>query len=91
MRTRAFQKWPVRSRHNHINTVEGYYSVFKKGMRGVYKHCSEKHLHRYAADFDFRYSNREATGIDDIGRTDAALAGIVGKRLTYRWSDGKFT
>ena len=71
----------------HTNTVEGYYSVFKKGMRGVYQHCSEKHLHRYAAEFDFRYSNREANGIDDMGRTDAALASIVGKRLTYRSAD----
>ena len=74
----------------HTNTVEGYYSVFKKGMRGVYQHCSEKHLHRYAAEFDFRYSNREANGIDDMGRTDAALASIVGKRLTYRRTNGKF-
>ena len=68
----------------HTNTVEGYYSVFKKGMRGVYQHCGRKHLHRYAAEFDFRYSNREAAGTNDMERTDAALAGIVGKRLTYR-------
>jgi len=67
----------------HTNTVEGYYSVFKKGMRGVYQHCGKKHLHRYAAEFDFRYSNREANGFTDMERTEAALQGIVGKRLTY--------
>jgi hypothetical protein len=66
------------------NTVEGYYSVFKRGMKGVYQHCSEKHLHRYLAEFDFRYSNRTALGVDDVSRTDRALKGISGKRLTYR-------
>jgi hypothetical protein len=50
----------------HSNTVEGYFSVFKRGMRGVYQHCREKHLHRYLAEFDFRYSNRVALGIDDV-------------------------
>jgi len=53
-------------------------------MQGVYQHCGRKHLHRYAAEFDFRYSTREARGTNDMERTDAALAGIVGKRLTYR-------
>jgi transposase-like protein len=67
------------------NTVEGFYSIFKRGMKGVYQHCSEKHLHRYLAEFDFRYSNRSALGIEDAERTAAALKGIVGKRLTYRW------
>lgn len=71
----------------HTNTVEGYYSVFKRGMRGVYQHCKEKHLHRYLAEFDFRYSNRIALGVDDIERADRALKGIVGKRLTYRPSN----
>ncbi len=66
------------------NTVEGYYSVFKRGMRGVYQWCSEKHLHRYLAEFDFRYSNRVALGVDDLARADRALLGVVGKRLTYR-------
>ena len=47
------------------NTVEGYYSIFKRGLKGVYQHCGEKHLHRYLAEFDFRYSNRIALGIDD--------------------------
>lgn len=53
-------------------------------MKGVYQHCQEKHLHRYLAEFDFRYNNRIALGVDDSARTEHALAGIVGKRLTYR-------
>jgi len=68
----------------HTNTVEGFYSIFKRGMKGVYQHCAEKHLHRYLAEFDFRYSNRVALGIDDVARADRALKGIVGKRLTYQ-------
>lgn len=67
----------------HTNTVEGYFSIFKRGMRGIYQHCSEKHVARYAAEFDFRYSNRIALGVDDKARADNALAGVVGKRLTY--------
>ena len=67
----------------HTQTVEGFYSIFKRGMRGVYQHASKKHLHRYAAEFDFRYSNRAALGIDDQGRARLALAGVIGKRLTY--------
>jgi transposase-like protein len=67
-----------------INTVEGFYSIFKRGMTGVYQHCKEKHLHRYLAEFDFRYSNRVRLGIDDVQRTEIALRGVVGKRLTYR-------
>jgi len=51
----------------------------------VYQHCKEKHLHRYLAEFDFRYSNRVALGVDDQRRTARALRGITGKRLTYRW------
>ena len=66
------------------NTVEGFYSIFKRGMKGVYQHCSEKHLHRYLAEFDFRYSNRVRLGVDDVERADRTLKGIVGKRLTYR-------
>jgi len=68
----------------HSNTVEGFYSVFKRGMKGVYQHCSEKHLHRYVAEFDFRYSNRVKLGVDDAQRTATALRGIVCKRLTYK-------
>jgi transposase-like protein len=67
----------------HVNTAEGYFSIFKRGMRGVYQHCSEKHLHRYLAEFDFRYSNRARLGIDDSERATLALKGIEGKRLTY--------
>ena len=66
------------------NTVEGYYSIFKRGMKGVYQHCSEKHLNRYLAEFDFRYSNRVALGIDDEARARKALSGLSGKRLYYR-------
>jgi transposase-like protein len=66
------------------NTVEGYYSIFKRGMKGIYQHCGEKHLHRYLAEFDFRYSNRKALGVGDNERTVRAITGIVGKRLYYR-------
>jgi transposase-like protein len=65
------------------NTVEGYYGLFKRGMVGVYQHCGEQHLHRYLAEFDFRYSNRIARGIDDVGRTERAVLGAVGKRLMF--------
>jgi ISXO2-like transposase domain len=73
----------------HTNTVEGYFSIFKRGMRGVYQHCGKKHLHRYLAEFDFRYSNRIALGVDDQQRSDAALRGVIGKRLTYRSTNGR--
>jgi transposase-like protein len=66
------------------NTIEGYFSVFKRGMRGVYQHCSEKHLHRYLAEFDFRYNNRSSLGYNDIDRAGKLAASISGKRLTYR-------
>jgi len=66
------------------NTVEGFYSIFKRGMKGVYQHCSEKHLHRYLAEFDFRYSNRSRLGIDDKARAIQAIYGLKGKRLYYR-------
>jgi hypothetical protein len=66
------------------NTVEGYYSIFKRGMKGVYQHCKEKHLHRYLSEFDFRYSNRIKLGINDVARADRALLGVKGKRLTCR-------
>ena len=68
----------------HVNTLEGFFSIFKRGMRGVYQHCGEKHLHRYLAEFDFRYNNRVAHGCNDEMRTERALSGIVGKRLYYR-------
>ena len=68
----------------HTNSAEGFFSIFKRGMKGNYQHCAEKHLHRYLAEFDFRYNNRIKLGVDDVARTDRALLGIVGKRLTYR-------
>lgn len=68
----------------HTNTVEGYYSIFKRGMKGVYQHCTDKHLHRYLAEFDFRYSHRIKLGIDDTTRAMLAIRGAEGKRLTYR-------
>ena len=68
----------------HTNTIEGYFSIFKRGMKGIYQHCAEKHLHRYLAEFDFRYCNRSANGFNDAERADEALKGIYGKRLTYR-------
>lgn len=70
------------------NTIEGAFSIFKRGMRGVYQFCAEKHLHRYLAEFEFRYSNREANGVDDRSRADAILRGAVGKRLTYHPAHG---
>src|SRR5208337_3895852 len=73
----------------HVNTLESYFSVFKRGMKGVYQHCSERHLHRYLAEFDFRYNNRVAKGVNDSARADLALLGVVGKRLTYRDSFGQ--
>jgi transposase-like protein len=66
------------------NTIEGFFSVFKRGMTGVYQHCSSDHLHRYLAEFDYRFNNRSSLGIDDGERTRVALKGIEGKRLTYR-------
>jgi transposase-like protein len=67
----------------HSNTVEGYFSIFKRGMKGIYQHCGEQHLHRYLAEYEFRYNNREALGCNDTDRSVAAIKGIVGKRLTY--------
>jgi transposase-like protein len=68
----------------YTNTAEGYFSILKRGIYGIYQHVSEAHLNRYLAEFDFRYSYRVKTGYDDMARFDRALAGIVGKRLTYR-------
>jgi transposase-like protein len=68
----------------HTNTIEGYFSIMKRGINGVFHHVSEQHLARYLAEFDFRYNNRAALGIDDVTRADEALKRIVGKRLTYR-------
>lgn len=72
---------------DYTNTVENFFSVFKRGMRGIYQHCSSQHLGRYLAEFDFRYNNRSATGVEDAERAERLLAGIGGKRLTYRRPD----
>ena len=74
----------VRAYFWHTNTVEGFFSIFKRGVYGCYFHVSETHLHRYAAEFDFRYNNRIALGIDDQERTDRTIKGAAGKRLTYQ-------
>lgn len=66
------------------NTVEGYFSISKRGMKGIYQHCGEKHLHRYLAEYDHRYNHRVALGYNDKDRTVAAIKGVGGKRLTYR-------
>jgi hypothetical protein len=68
----------------HSNTVEGYFSIFKRGMKGIYQHCGEQHLHRNLAEYEFRYNNRAALGCNDTDRSVAALSGIVGKRLTHK-------
>lgn len=68
----------------HTNTMDGYWGLFKRGMKGIYQHCAEKHLHRYLAEFDFRYNGRVALGVGDRERTANALQGARGKRLMYR-------
>jgi hypothetical protein len=67
----------------HTNTVEGFFSILKRGIYGVYQHVSEAHLHRYLTEFDFRYSKREKLGVDDVARASVALTGAKGRRLTY--------
>lgn len=71
----------------HNNSCESYFSVFKRGMKGVYQHCSEKHLHRYLAEFDYRHNTRAALGMDDAARAEQLIAQVTGKRLTYRTAD----
>jgi hypothetical protein len=66
------------------NSVEGFFGIFKRGMAGVYQHCGEQHLQRYLDEFSFRYSNRSRLGIEDDRRTELAIIGAAGKRLTYR-------
>jgi transposase-like protein len=78
----------VRAQFWHTNTAENYFSILKRGITGVYHHVSEAHLHRYLAEFDYRYNERAALGIDDEERATKAAKGIVGKRLTYRRTGG---
>lgn len=68
----------------HSNTVEFYFSIIKRGMRGIYQHCAEKHLHRYLAEFEFRHNYRSALGVDDTDHASQILSGAVGRRLTYQ-------
>lgn len=71
----------------HTNSAEGYFSIFKRGMRGIYQHCAEKHLHRYLAEYDFRYNYRIRLGFDDAARAEEAIKGAEGKRLFYQQPD----
>ena len=68
----------------HTDTLEGFFSIFKRDLVGVYQHMDERHLDRYLAEFDFRYNTRAKLGIDDVERADIALKGFQGKRLTYQ-------
>jgi transposase-like protein len=79
----------VRGGFWHTNTVEGYFSIFKRGIMGTYHHISQQHLKRYLAEFDFRYNERIALGVNDGERMSKAIGGIVGKRLTYRRPYGR--
>jgi hypothetical protein len=74
----------VRATFWHTNTVENYFSILKRGIIGTYHHVSETHLHRYGAEFDFRYNHLVGLGYSDRERTTIMLQNIVGKRLTYR-------
>src|SRR6185312_14855127 len=69
------------------NQIEGFFGIFKRGMRGIYQHCGKQHLHRYLAEFDFRYTNRIATGCDDRECARRSVAGTVGRRLMYARAD----
>jgi hypothetical protein len=68
----------------HVNTLEGFFSVFKRGLIGIYQHIDKKHIDRYLAEFDFRQNTRAKLGIDDVQRSAIAVKGAAGKRLMYR-------
>jgi len=68
----------------HVNTLEGFFSIFKRGLIGIYQHVDKKHLDRYLAEFDFRQNTRAKLGINDVQREEIAIKGFVGKRLTYQ-------
>jgi hypothetical protein len=72
----------------HTDTIEGFFSILKRGIYGVYQHVSEAHLQRYLSEFDFRYSHRSGLGVEDVERAEIALKGAAGKRLTYRTTSG---
>jgi len=82
-----YVRYPKGAPKVHTNTLEGYFSVFKRGLIGTYQHIGEQHVNRYLAEFDFRQTHRAANGIGDEMRAEIAIQGIVGKRLTYRWTD----
>lgn len=71
----------------HVNTAEGFFSIFKRGLVGTYQHIESQHVQRYLDEFDFRYNNRAGLEIDDTMRAERALAGVANKRLTYRRTD----
>jgi transposase-like protein len=72
----------------NTQTIESFFAVFKRGMKGVYQHCGHNHLNRYLSEFDFRYNNRTALGVNDSQRAENLLQGVVGKRLTYETTAG---
>lgn len=84
----------AKDRTVHVNNLEGFFSIFKRGMKGIYQHCKKQHLHRYLAEFDFRYNNRcsrpktkkrpARAGKTDVERAEILLRGVVGRRLTYQ-------
>ena len=71
----------------HVNTAESFFSIVKRGITGTYHSVGEAHLHRYLAEFDFRYNNRSKLGCEDVERSGRAIRSVVGKRLTYRPAD----
>jgi hypothetical protein len=73
----------------HTNTVESYFAIFKRGITGVYHHISPQHLKRYLAEFDFRYNERARLNVSDVERATKAVAGVVGKRMTYQQSPSR--
>ena len=72
----------------HVNSVENYFSILKRGITGTYHHISQQHLKRYLAEFDFRYNERSALEVTDEERAAKAIKGAEGKRLTYQQSNG---
>lgn len=68
----------------HTNTLEGFFSVLKRGLVGIYQHVDKKHLDRYLAEFDFRQNTRAKLGVDDEARAMIAIRGMMGKRLMYK-------
>ena len=68
----------------HTNTIEGFFSIMKRGIIGTYHHVSQQHLKRYLAEFDYRYNERVSLGVNDSERMRKSVQGIVGKSLTYR-------